>query len=145
MRLSIQETQTRSETVCLAYALVPGMDIGSRTYQRAVQLLTNPKHVRLDTTSESSMCFSSSVSLITDFLFLVYAITKELEPLAIKHQELLHTYARSCDNTVVQTGLLMTSSELVSASHALEAAARHYESLAKQQEALYAILKPAKV
>lgn len=73
---------------------------------------------------------------------LVYAIAKEIEPLAVKNQEVFHTFARNCDNNVVQTGLLATSSELVSASQSLEAAARRYEVLAKQQETLFSILKP---
>jgi hypothetical protein len=76
------------------------------------------------------------------FCSIVYAITKELEPLAIKHQELFHAYARSCDNSVVQNGLLATSSELISASQTLKAAARRYEVLAKQQEVLFSILQP---
>lgn len=75
----------------------------------------------------------------------VFAIAKEIEPLTVKNQELFHDFSSKCDNPVVQSGLLHTSSELVAASQSLEAAARRYEVLAKQQETLFSLLKPSTV
>lgn len=55
IQLSLQGSNPRAETVCIPYAFVPGINIGSRTYQRAVQLLTNPQHIRFaSSTAERS-------------------------------------------------------------------------------------------
>lgn len=72
---------------------------------------------------------------------IVYAIAKEIEPLTAKNREVYQDISTRCDNPVVQTGLLHTSSDLVAASQNLEAAARRYEVLAKQQEGLFSLLK----
>lgn len=43
--------QARAETVCIPYALVPGLDISSRAYIRAAQITTGVKHVHFAATS----------------------------------------------------------------------------------------------
>jgi hypothetical protein len=44
-------TKARAETVCIPYALVPGLDITSRAYIRAAQITTGVKHVQFSSTS----------------------------------------------------------------------------------------------
>jgi hypothetical protein len=43
--------KARAETVCIPYAFVPGLDINSRAYHRAVQITTGVKHSHFSATS----------------------------------------------------------------------------------------------
>lgn len=139
----------RAETVCIPYALVPGLDVNSRAYKRAVQITTSVGELSLiPTVSLSEEDRKSTpphfISLANGFSILEGAVLRDLDNIPCRNTELFYHYANKCDNVVIQNSLLTVSAQLVGASHGLVSQARTYRYLVRQQDTLLAVLSKGK-
>ena len=69
-QVATNATKPRAEIVCIPYAFIPGLDLSSRAYHRAVQITSSTKSVNFTvSTTEDSVYSLLSLYSRTLFLF----------------------------------------------------------------------------
>ncbi|KAJ3553413.1 hypothetical protein NP233_g12648 [Leucocoprinus birnbaumii] len=117
----------RSQTVRIPYALVAGMDIHSRAYHRAVQLITSSAtaHSTKDLVREADALFGTMNGFYQQGI------------------ELQDSFLKSCSREVLQVGLIKSTSNVLSAIQDLESATRGYKVAVEEHSRISHILEIA--